>query len=120
MEFSIPVASIIEEYELKVASEIRTAAVDEGSLHTLWCEMELGEEGRTKKQIKVEPALVAASARARAACLDFLDGKDVTCDNVKSLFASKGAFLRQVDRQFHVEMHFWMACMGDRGNDRIK
>ena len=120
LEFSIPVASIIEEYELKVASEIRTAAVDEGSLRTLWCEMELGEEGRTNKQIKVEPALVAASARARAACLDFLDGKDVTCDNVKSLFASKGAFLRQVDRQFQVEMHFWMACMGDRGNDRIK
>ena len=44
----------------------------------------------------------------------------MTCDNVKSLFASKGAFLRQVDRQFKVEMHFWMACMGDRGNDRIK
>lgn len=120
VDFAMPVSSIIDEYELRLAAKLRSMALLAGTLEPLWCELQLAGEPSQAALTKVAPELVQASATCRNACRDFLDGKDVTGEAIKELFSAKYTFLRQMDSAFQVEMHFFLACVGERGNERIK
>lgn len=120
VDFTMPVSSIIDEYELRVAAKLRSIAVSSGTLEPLWCELQLAGPQTEARNVKVEYALVEQSAACRSACVDFMEGKDITGENIKSLFTNKFNFLRQMDKHFQVEMYYFLACVGERGNDRIK
>ena len=116
----VTVTSMLEEYEKIVESRTRTLAVRKKVLEPLWCEVGLGAVSDEEFTGEVCPLVVEQSKRARDACRDFMDGKDVSGEAVHAMLIQKSSFLKLIDKHFDVEMSFWLGCVGEHGSARIQ
>lgn len=115
----VPVASIWEEYTLKVQAAVRTAAVDKGVVESLWSEDDLVGK-RPVPSFAVDADVVAPTALARKTLNEALDSSEASAENIKRVISSKFGFLSSADKYFRIEQSFWLGFMGAPGAERLQ
>lgn len=112
------VTSPLDHYNMRVASLVRSLAVDQKLLPYMWCEHELvGDRPAVKRAIETE--LLTPPALFRETLNDLLSVEELSAHNIEDTLKKEAGFLVSIDSKSRVEMAFWRSSIGDKARERV-
>ena len=120
VDIAVPVQSVTEELQIRLAAVVKTRARDQDLLPALFMEDSLVARNRVPELGKVQPELLAEAKVARATANQMLGSENwLHGEAVQSLLDKKGSTLIALDRTFAIERCFILAMLGEAGEKRL-
>ena len=113
------VASALEFYNLAAAALVRSRAVDNSDLPSMWAENELVGH-RPVQAKKVDKECVRHARMSRMTVLDLLLDEDATGELIKKTIDTRLNFLMQTDRSWKIEHGFWASVVGAGAGEKVQ
>ena len=120
VEIVVPVQSVTEDLQIRIAAIVKTKARDQDLLPALFMEDVLVARNRVIEGGQVSAELLAESKVARATANQMLGSENwLHGEAVQSLLDKKGTTLVALDRTFAIERCFILAMLGAAGEKRL-
>ena len=115
----VVVTSPLDEYNIKMASAVRSLAVTNKLLKPMWCEDSL-VPARAATHQKIEADVLVSSENLREAMHTSLSMEEATAPNIAQTLKQKMKFFRSIDNRSRIEISFWLGSIGDGAKERVQ
>lgn len=121
IEYEATVSSYLEEFQLKVAAFAKGVGVKSGMLQPLFCEQDLCDPALPEFKGTFDEKFFKACANARTESLKFVeDSSKASATEIKACLSKHHKLLASLDRDWKVELNFWLSQCGEGGERRFK
>lgn len=120
VKFLVGIASFMEEFSLKARAFVKAVGVKQNMLQPLFCEDEM-EIGELVFKGTLDKGLIRMAQSARSQASKFVEDESTsTSDEIKHALTKNGKVLAALDKDWKVELNFWLAQRGESGEVRLK
>ncbi|CAK0853675.1 unnamed protein product [Prorocentrum cordatum] len=115
----VQAGSTMDHFRMAQEALIRTIAVDNDLIPSVWCENELVGQ-RAKTGHTIVQSVLGTPKNSRKALDEFVNPDELSAATITKCLKAKSTFLKSLDRFISIDIAFWWSCVGESAKDAVE